>query len=198
MHKVKARDFGLRSVSTLAFPRPYTEELVGGFVSAALQEFASYGVGAQNFAKNEGDRLFAYAVSLSLFNGNATFVLNRDGLVVTLLDGQSDQDAELMKELLRRAHKCLTDLDKVAHLMNGFCHAELAEGDGVDAVFRDLATLKAPAKAPEERTERARRRRPSPEPREAPERVRDHGPRRAAHRRRARRVPAVAQPASRA
>ena len=146
MQKVKARDFGLRCVSSFAEPKPYNEEFIRKFVSDSLREFASYGIGAQHFAKNEGDRLFGYGVSFSLFNGNANFVLSRDGLVSSLLNGQNEQDADLIKELLRRAHHCLPELEKVGHIMTGFCHAEFVEGSSAEMIFKDLVAVQGPAK----------------------------------------------------
>src|SRR5437762_964421 len=109
MRKVTGKDFGLRCVSSFAAPKPYDEEIIRKFVSNALREFASYGVGSQNFAKNEGDRLFGYGVSFSLFGGNAAFVLNGDALSSTLVNGQGQRDLDLIRELLSRAHRCLPE-----------------------------------------------------------------------------------------
>ena len=110
-------------------------------------EFGSYGIAAPSFAKQEGDRLFGYGVSFSLFGGNATFVLGRDGLVSSLVNGQSQQDAELIKDLLNRAHKCLPELDKITHLMTAFCHAEFLGADSVEKVFQSLVVATGAVKA---------------------------------------------------
>lgn len=138
MHKVTAKDFGLRCVSNFASPKPYDEAFIAAFVSTALHEFAGYGIGAQSFGKSEGDRLFGYWVSISIFNGNATFVLNRDALITSLFNGQSQEDAELIKELLSKAHRCLPELEKITHVMTAFCHAEFADDSSVEKVLRGL------------------------------------------------------------
>ena len=58
MHKLTVKDFGLRCISSFAVARLYDDTFLKGFVIAALQEFATYGITAQSFVKNEGDRLF--------------------------------------------------------------------------------------------------------------------------------------------
>ncbi len=147
MHKVRARDFGLTCQSNFATPKPYAEEVVRDFVSTAIREFTSYGVGANSFVKNEGDRLFNYGISLSLLNGNAAFLLGRDGLLSSLAGGQNERDAELIRQLLTRAHRCLPELEKVTHRMTAFCHAEFTEGDELGKLFQELVVVKAGVKA---------------------------------------------------
>ena len=137
-----AKNFGLRCVSSFASPRLYDETFLASFVSTALHELAPYGIGAQSFGKSEGDRLFGYWLSISLFNGNATFALNRDGLVSSLVNGQTQEDAELIKDLLHKAHRCLPELEKTKHAMTAFCHAEFVDGSTVEQVFKDLVLTK--------------------------------------------------------
>ena len=52
-------------------PKTYEEDFIGRFVSTALLEFLSYGIGPHNFTKSEGDRLFTYGISFALFAGFA-------------------------------------------------------------------------------------------------------------------------------
>jgi hypothetical protein len=147
VHKVTAKDFGLRCVSSFAAPRPYDPRLVREFVLAALAEFASYGLGSQNFVKNDGDRLFGYTISFALFGGNATFVLTSDGLNITLLNGQGQRDIDLIKELVTRAHRCVPQPEKLTHLMSGFCHAEFIGENAVENVLKSLTVTTGPVKA---------------------------------------------------
>jgi hypothetical protein len=147
MHKVSVKNFGMRCVSNFAAPKPYSEEVIQSFVSMALQHFANYGIGAQNFSKNESDRLFGYVISFSLFNGNVTFVLNRDGLVSTLLNGESQRDAELLIDLFTGAQKCLPSIEKLTHTINCFCHAQFVGENSVESVFKGMTVTTGPVKA---------------------------------------------------
>ena len=141
MRKVRAKDFGLRCVSNFDFAKPFNYPFIEGFVKTALREFAIYGIGPNNFSRTQSDGLFGYTVSFTLFAGNATFSLNRDGLVVSLSNGQTQQDVTLISELLDKAHKCIPNSEPLSHAMMAFCHAEFAEAGNADVVFKELVHL---------------------------------------------------------
>jgi hypothetical protein len=146
MHKLIAKDFGLRCASNFDVAKPFNYPFIEAFVKAAMREFAGYGIGPNNFARNQGDGLFGYTVSFSLFNGNATFVLNRDGLVSTLSNGQTKADVVLIRDLLDKAHKCIPNPETLSHTMMGFCHAEFQEAGTVDAVLRGVVVTSGPVR----------------------------------------------------
>ena len=145
MHRVIPRDFGLRCTSNYKVAKPFNYPFVERFVNTALSEFAGHGIGPNNFARNVNDGLFGYVVSFSLFAGNATFVLNRDGLISTLSNGQSKTDAPIIRDLLQRALNCLpSSQDELSHEMLGFCHGELEGGTGPEQILRELMPATGP------------------------------------------------------
>jgi hypothetical protein len=138
MLKVRPRDFGLRCASNFEVARPFNYAFIEAFVKSALKEFSANGIGPNNFSRSSGDGLFGYVVSFSLFNGNATFVLNRDGLVTTLSNGQTESDVHLIRDLLSKALKCLAPAEPASHVIMGVCNGEFQEPNGLRAVFEDL------------------------------------------------------------
>ena len=141
MHKLKAKDFGLRCVSSFDVAKPFNYSYIESFVKSVLKEFAGHGIGPNNFSRAPGDGLFGYVISFSLFNGNATFALNRDGLISNLSNGQTPEDANLISNLLRKALTCLPGQEQLTHTITCFCHGEFVNGGSVESVFRDLVNL---------------------------------------------------------
>jgi hypothetical protein len=138
MRKVNIKEFGLRCVSNFPQPRPYSESIVVEFISAALREFSSYGIAAPNFKKNEGDRLFSYLISFSLFNGNVAVELNAFGVIAFFSAGQTERDADIIMEVLSKVHRCIPESEKLVHTVVAFCHAEFADGKGCESFFKAL------------------------------------------------------------
>ena len=138
MRKLNIKEFGLRCVSNFPQPRPYSESVVVDFISAALREFSSYGIAAPNFKKNEGDKLFSYLISISLFNGNVLVELNAFGVVAFFSAGQTERDADIIMEVLGKVHRCISESEKLGHTVAPFCHAEFADGKGSESFFKAL------------------------------------------------------------
>jgi hypothetical protein len=145
MHKVKAQDFGLRCASNYLVPKPYNQGLVTGYLDQVFKEFGGYGIGTQNLTFAEGDRLFGYSVALSLFNNNANFVLNGEGLISTISNGRTKGDAELILDLLTKALACAPEKEKITHSLTFFCHCDFEAPSSMVALMGDILKLKIEA-----------------------------------------------------
>jgi hypothetical protein len=128
-------------VSNFDVAKPFNYGYIEAFIKSVLKDFSPHGIGPNNFSRAPGDGLFGYLISFSLFNGNATFALNRDGLVSTISNGQTSQDADLIMNVLRKAIKCLPGQEQLTHALTCFCHGEFVEGGGVESVFSELVNL---------------------------------------------------------
>jgi len=138
MHKLRPKDFGLKCTSSFQVAKPFNYGFIEAFVKTALKEFGNFGIGANNFSRSPpGDGLFGYLVSFVLFNGNASYILNRDGLVITLANGQSKTDLSLIQDLLRRGLRCIQG-EELSHEMMAFCHGEFIGGGNPEEILRNI------------------------------------------------------------
>lgn len=112
---------------------------MAAFVTASLKEFGSFGISAQAFKKNEGDRLFSYFVSFSIINEKVAIELNGNNLTAIFRGGSSQRDAELILQLLQKAHKCMTGPIEWQHSITVFCHAQFAAENGMDSFFNTFS-----------------------------------------------------------
>ena len=140
------KDLGLRCVCQFPAPQLYNDGLISGFISAAQAEFSSYGFGPQNVSKIEGDRLFSYVVSISLFNGNAGFILGRDSLQINILNGQTLRDVALIKELLDKGLNCVPNLKGFTLRMAATCHAVFPDETDVEKYFKTIVIADGPVR----------------------------------------------------
>lgn len=141
MFKLAVKQFGLRCSSVFEHPIPYTDAYISDLALKVLTNFRSYGLQATNIKKIEGDRLFRYSISFSMFNGNAQFDCDSERVLIEIFNGQNAEDGTLIEELLAKAHKCLPSPDKALHVMTAHCHCEFSDGQKSDAFFGQLRPM---------------------------------------------------------
>jgi hypothetical protein len=122
-----------------ANPIPYRAADLDGFSQKALASFREYGLGALHIFQREGDRLYDYDVTFSLFNRNGNFRLASEKLIVVLQNARGEADVALIKAALLKITECLTVADVTENIINSTSQAVFSTKEERDEFLSNLA-----------------------------------------------------------
>jgi len=104
-----------------------------------LEAFASYGLRPTQIAVRNGDQVFNYDLSFSLFNGNGTFKISSEKLEVSLQNVNSEKDWEIVQDCLAKFYEHVP-LPEIEHtLITSNAHAAFASDEAMQQYLSQYA-----------------------------------------------------------
>ena len=114
------------SVTLEAFfqkPVAYDRDRFKSIAETALEKYGEFGLRCGQVWQRQGDQLFDYELSFSLFNGLGQFRLSAERFSVNLQNARGERDVQVILECLVRAAQCVGSNDSCKLNIQANSHA---------------------------------------------------------------------------
>lgn len=135
MIQVRNQNLSVNLEAAFQKPVPYDAVYMKGVAESGLQKFGEFGLRCGQVLQRQGDQLFDYELSFSLFNGQAQFRLNAERYSLNLQNVRTERDAQLVLESLVRATQCVGSSNNCKLNLQANAHATFESESQCGAFF---------------------------------------------------------------
>jgi hypothetical protein len=125
MIEATIKHFNVTLTSDFLEAAPFREEEARDIAKGLLGQFRGFGLTPSDVILREGDRLFDYDISLSLFNRNGAIRIGAQSVTVDFKNANCRNDAELMTDCIKRIFDCISERTASIHKLELGVHAAL-------------------------------------------------------------------------
>jgi hypothetical protein len=125
MHAATTKLYSVSLTSWFAEVVPFPEAGVSATAKKIQLRFAGYGLRPQEIVQRDGDRLFDYELSFSIFNRNGSIRLTSEGCYASFQNARDDKDASIISDCFLGITEVLSDKRIREHRLEAFVHAAL-------------------------------------------------------------------------
>jgi len=138
MTKATLKQYSVSLTSWFAEALPFREAGLEHVAKKLLLRFSGYGLRPLEVFQREGDRLFDYDLTFSLFNRSGSFRLTAEGLQVTFQNARDEKDAGIIADCLVGFLESLAGRRIRESRLEAFVHASLGPAEERDKFLRNL------------------------------------------------------------
>ncbi len=140
MSKATVKQYSISLTSWFTEVIPFREFGIEGLAKKFLIRFGGYGLRPADLFQREGDRLFDYDLSFSLFNRSSSFRLNAEGIHVAFHNARDEKDAGIIGDCLLGASECISERRIREHRLETFVHASLSSAEERNTFLANLGS----------------------------------------------------------
>jgi hypothetical protein len=125
------------SVTLEAFfhkPAPYDSGRFKSIAESALEKYGEFGLRCGQVWQRQGDQLFDYELSFTLFNGQGQFRLSAERFSLNFQNARGERDVQIILECMVRAAQCVGASDSCKLNLQAASHA-IFDNEGQCAAF---------------------------------------------------------------
>lgn len=126
MHTATVRQYGISLTSWFAEVVSLREAGLEAVARKLLLRFGGYGLRPLDLFQREGDKLFDYDVTFSLFNRGGSFRLTCEGVHTAFQNARDEKDAGIISDCLTGILECVSERRIREHRLELFVHAALS------------------------------------------------------------------------
>jgi hypothetical protein len=124
--------------SWLAEAVPYAEASLPALAKRILLRFGGYGLRPLEIVQRDGDRLFDYDLSFTLFSRSGTLRITAEGVYASFQNAKDSNDANLISDCLLGIGEVVSDRRMREHRLEAFVHASLSSVAERDSFLASL------------------------------------------------------------
>jgi len=141
MSKATVKQYSISLTSWFTEVIPFRESGIEGLAKKLLVRFGGYNLRPADLFQREGDRLFDYDLSFSLFNRSSSFRINPEGIHVAFHNARDEKDAGIIGDCLLGVLECISERRIREHRLETFLHASLSSAEERNAFLANLGSL---------------------------------------------------------
>jgi hypothetical protein len=140
MHTATVRQYSVSLTSWFADTVPFREAGLEAIARKLLIRFGGYGLRPLELLQREGDKLFDYDLTFSLFNRSGSFRLTSEGGHAAFQNARDDKDAGIISDCLLGLIECVSERRIREHRLEAFVHASLSSTEERDQFLARLGS----------------------------------------------------------
>lgn len=129
MNKATVKLYSVSLTSWFAEALPFRESGLESIAKKLLQRFSGYGLRHLDVLQREGDKLFDYDLTFSIFNRSGSFRLTAEAVHMAFQNARDEKDAGIISDCLVGVLESLSERRIRESKLEAFVHASLASAE---------------------------------------------------------------------